>query len=104
MGLMDKVFKRKEKPQPSPNEGVHIDKLRKGFTVIEDYFVHKPFARIKIVKSRSLGAGLYYFVDESSMSEEEAESYNKIMGILSKEMEPPKDDSLTPRRVRPGAG
>ena len=96
MGLMDKVFKRKEKPQPGPSEGVHIDKLRKGFTVVEDYYVHKPFARIKIVKSRSLGAGLYYFVDESPMSEEENESYNKIMGILSKEMEPPKDDSLTP--------
>jgi flagellar protein FlaI len=96
LGILDKVFKKKEKPQPSPNEGVRINRLKKGFTVVEDYYVHKPFARIKIVKSRSLGAGLYYFVEESPMSEEEEDSYNKIMGILSKEMEPPKDDSLTP--------
>ena len=96
MGILDKVFKKKEKPQPSPNEGVHVDKLKKGFTVVEEYYVHKPFARIKVVKSRSLGAGLYYFVEESPMSEGEEESYNKIMGILSKEMVPPKDDSLTP--------
>jgi flagellar protein FlaI len=93
---MDKVFKKKEKSQLGPNEGARIDKISKGFKVIEDYYVYKPFARIKIVKSRSLGAGLYYFVEESPMSEEEEESYNKIMGILSKEMDPPKDDSLTP--------
>jgi flagellar protein FlaI len=96
LGILDKVLKRNEKPQPGPNEGVHIDRLKKGFKVVEDYYVHKPIARIKIVKSRSLGAGLYYFIDESPMSEEEEDSYNKIMGILSKEMEPPKDDSLTP--------
>lgn len=96
MGILDKVFKRKEKPQPGLNEGMHIGKLKKGFTVVEDYYVHKPFARIKIVKSRSLGAGLYYFIEETPMSEEEEESYHKIRGILSKEMEPPKDDSLSP--------
>jgi flagellar protein FlaI len=93
---MDKVFKRKEKPQPGPNEGVRIDKMNRGFKVIEDYYVHKPFARIKIVKSSALGAGLYYYIDESPMSEEEEDSYNKIMGILSKEMNPPKDDFVTP--------
>jgi flagellar protein FlaI len=96
LGILDKVFKRKEKPQPSPIKGVHLSKLQRGFTVVEEYYVHKPFARIKIVRSRSMGAGLYYFIEETPMSEEEEESYNKIMGILSKEMEPPEDDSLTP--------
>jgi len=96
LGILEKIFKKEEKPQPSPNEGVHIDKLKRGFKVVEEYYVHKPIARIKIVTSRALGAGMYYFVEESPMSEEEEESYNKIMGILSKEMEPPKDDSLTP--------
>jgi flagellar protein FlaI len=75
---------------------VHIDKIRKGFKIVEDYYVHKPFALIKIVKSRSMGAGLHYFIVESPMSEEEEESYNKIMGILSKEMTPPEDDNITP--------
>jgi len=93
---MDKIFKRKEELQPGPNEGVRIDKIGKGFEFVEDYYVHKPFARIKIVKSRTQKAGLFYFVDESSMNEEEENTYSKIMGILSKEMEPPTDDNLTP--------
>ena len=73
-----------------------MHKSKRGFTLIDEYYVHKPIARIKIVKSRSRGAGLYYYAEESPMNEEEEKSFNMIMGILSKEMDPPKDDSLTP--------
>ena len=94
MGLLDKL-RRKGRNEVDQKETVHVEQLKKGYEVVEDYFVHKPIARIKIVKSPKLGAGLHYFAVETPLNEEEEESFRKIMGILSKEMEPPKDDEMT---------
>ena len=95
MGLLDKLL-RKGRNEVDQKVSVHVEQLKKGYEVIEDYFVHKPMARIKIVKSPKLGAGLHYFAVETPLNEVEEESFRKIMGILSKEMEPPKDDEMTP--------
>ena len=95
MGLLDKL-RRKGRNEVDQKETVHVEQLKKGYEVVEDYFVHKPMARIKIVKSPKLGAGLHYFAVETPLNEVEEESFRKIMGILSKEMEPPKDDEMTP--------
>jgi len=95
LGLLDKL-RRNGKNEVDQKETVHVEQLKKGYEVVEDYFVHKPMARIKIVKSPKLGAGLHYFAVETPLNEVEEESFRKIMGILSKEMEPPKDDEMTP--------
>ncbi|TEU12281.1 protein kinase [Candidatus Bathyarchaeota archaeon] len=95
MGLLDKL-RRNGRNEVDQKETVHVEQLKKGYEVVEDYFVHKPMARIKIVKSPKLGAGLHYFAVETPLNEVEEESFRKIMGILSKEMEPPKDDEMTP--------
>ena len=95
MGLLNKL-RRKGKNEVNQKETVHVEQLKKGYEVVEGYFVHKPMARIKIVKSPKLGAGLHYFAVETPLNEVEEESFRKIMGILSKEMEPPKDDEMTP--------
>ena len=95
MGLLDKLL-RNGRNEVDQKETVHVEQLKKGYEVVEDYFVHKPMARIKIVKSPKLGAGLHYFAVETPLNEVEEESFRKIMGILSKEMEPPKDDEMTP--------
>ena len=95
MGLLDKLL-RKGRNEVDQKESVHVEQLKKGYEVVEEYFVHKPMARIKIVKSPKLGEGLHYFAVETPLNEEEEESFRKIMGILSKEMEPPKDDEMTP--------
>lgn len=96
MGILDRILRRDEGPRLSPNEGVIVTKLKRGSETVEEYYVHKPIARVKIVRSPSLGAGLHYFVEETELSEEEKDSYREIMNILSKEMEPPVDDDLTP--------
>jgi len=95
LGLLDKL-RRNGRNEVDQKETVHVEQLKKGYEVVEDYFVHKPMARIKIVKSPKLGAGLHYFAVETPLNEVEEESFRKIMGILSKEMEPPKDDEMTP--------
>jgi flagellar protein FlaI len=96
LGILDKILKKSEEKQSGPNEGVYIDIIKRGYKVVDKYFVHKPIASIKIVQSSSLGPGLYYFVDETPLNEDEKDSFHKIINIISKEMEPPKDDALTP--------
>jgi flagellar protein FlaI len=78
------------------DQGFEISEVSRGYQVIDSYYVHKPIAQIKIVKSSKLGEGLYYFVDETRLNDDENESFHKIMKILSKEMKPPTDDELTP--------
>jgi flagellar protein FlaI len=95
LGLLDRL-RRNGKNEVDQKESVHVEQLKKGYEVVEEYDVHKPIARIKIVKSPQLGEGLHYFVVETPLNEEEEDSFRKIMGILSKEMEPPKDDEMTP--------
>jgi flagellar protein FlaI len=95
LGLLDRL-RRNGKNEVDQKESVHVAQFKKGYRVVEEYYVHKPIARIKIVKSPQLGEGLYYFSVETPLNEEEEESFKKIMGILSKEMEPPTDDEMTP--------
>jgi flagellar protein FlaI len=96
MGLLDRFRKRDEEPEIKVDPGLEISKLSRKYEVVEDYRVHKPMARIKIVKSPSLGEGLHYFVDEVSLSDEEYKSFKKIMKILSKEMDAPTNMDLSP--------
>jgi flagellar protein FlaI len=48
------------------------------------------------VKSPSLGEGMYYFINEVSLNEDEYISFKKILKILSKEMGPPSDKDMSP--------
>ncbi len=96
MGLLDRFRKRDEEPEIKIDPGVEISKLSRKYKVVEDYHVHKPIAKIKIVKSPSLGEGLHYFADEVPLSDEEYKSFKKIMKILSKEMDAPTDMDMSP--------
>jgi flagellar protein FlaI len=95
LGLLDRL-RRNGKNEVAQKVSVHVEQIKKGYEVIEEYFVHNPIARIKIVKSPQLGEGLHYFTVETPLNEEESDSFRKIMDILSKEMEPPTDDEMTP--------
>ena len=96
MGLLDRFRKKDEEPEIKIDPGVEISKLSRKYEVVEDYYVHKPIAKIKIVKSPSLGEGLHYFTDEVPLSDEEYKSFKKIMKILSKEMDAPTDMDMSP--------
>jgi flagellar protein FlaI len=96
MGLMDRFRKKDEEPDIKVDIGIEIDKVSRKYTVVEEYYVSKPIAKIKIVKSPSLGEGLHYFVDETPLSDEEYRSFKRIMKILSKEMDAPTNLDLSP--------
>jgi len=96
LGLLDRFRKKDAEPDIRVDQGVTIAKLKRSYQVVEEYPVHNPHARVKIVKAPELGEGYHYFVDETPLDEEEYESFRKIVGVLSKELDPPENDEMTP--------
>jgi flagellar protein FlaI len=98
LGLLDRFRRRKEEePDIKVDQGVSVQKFMRSYKVVERYDINKPIASVKIVKHPSLGEGLFYFVDEAPLNEEEFKSFNKIMDILGKEMHPPADMDMNPK-------
>jgi len=52
---------------------------------------------VKIVSSPELGEGIHYFIEESPLTEEQVETYGKIVNILSKEFTSPKGEQIDPK-------
>lgn len=77
--------------------GIRVDQPDSNFLVIEDYFVEEPFSSVKVVKSSTLGEGVYYFTVDSELSEEEKITYKRMVKILSKELEPPMQKDIDPK-------
>jgi len=96
LGLLDRFRKKEAEYDLIVDQGVDINYLERKFKVIDEYYVKKPIAKVKIVKHPDLGEGLHYFIDEQPLSEEEYESFRKILMILSKEMGPPDDMEMSP--------
>ncbi|MEM2094865.1 MAG: type II/IV secretion system ATPase subunit [Candidatus Bathyarchaeia archaeon] len=112
MGLLDRLRKdrltfsmpsflakhgQKEEELPfAIDEGVSVQPYKEKYTVVEEYKLDNPFATIRIVSSPELGEGNHYFVVESPLEPKEYEAYNRVVGILSKELEPPTDEEVTP--------
>ena len=76
---------------PLIDQGVMIQRLEDDDKVIESYAIHDPLAQIKIARSPRLGPGYHYFVDEALLTNTERRAYEKLVSILSKELEPPED-------------
>jgi flagellar protein FlaI len=96
LGLLDRFRKKEEEPDIKVDHGVSVQEFKRSYEIVEKYDISKPIASIKIVKHSSLGEGLFYFVDEAPLNEEEFKSFNKIMDILGKEMHPPADMDMKP--------
>jgi len=79
------------------NLGIRVDQPESTYLVVEDYFVEEPFSSVKIVKSSTLGEGLYYFAVESELDDEEKITYHRMVKILSKELEPPMEKDIDPK-------
>ena len=73
MKLLDKVFKKK--PVEREESGVEALPVDPGYTVIDEYYVKEPYSKIKIVTSPELGEGLYYFVEETELNQEQYDTY-----------------------------
>ena len=97
-------FKRKPGSEPKqPNkkpparaaiqpetQTVILKKLPEDAQTIETYAVSPPNSEVTIASLSELGGGYAYYIKETSLSENEREIKQKLIQILSKEIEPPK--------------
>ena len=91
--LKDQIEKKQEEQEIDP---VDIGKVKPEYKIIDEYQVNEPNSRIKIVTSPELGEGLHYFVEESELNEEQYDTYQKIVRILSKEFTSPTGEHIDP--------
>jgi len=68
---------------------VLIQEFKSEYTVIDEYWVQEPFAKVYIVMAPELGVGYHYFVDEVKLSPAEKEAHEKLVSIISHELQAP---------------
>jgi archaeal flagellar protein FlaI len=91
--LKDKI---QEKEAETEIEKVHTRKVKPEYKIIDEYKVNPPNSKVKIVSSPELGEGLYYFVEEVELTQEQYDTYQKIVRILSKEFTSPTEEHIDP--------
>ena len=91
--LKDKIHNDEEETKVEP---VIIKKVKPEYKIIDEYEVNKPNSGVKIVTSPELGEGLHYFIEEAELSDEQHDTYQKIVRILSKEFTSPSVEHVDP--------
>jgi len=69
-------------------EPITILPLKPTYTIIETYYVYEPFAKVNIVSIPEKGGMLGYYVEEFTLSMDEQEILEKLVDILTEELEP----------------
>ena len=73
-------------------EGINLYPISPETTIIEEYWINEPFAKIVIGKVKGKSdeeAGVRYFVDEVRLTKDERNAYRTIVDILTRELSPP---------------
>lgn len=83
------MFKKKVPPVASP---VIFKEPPSNAQVIETYIIHPSYSQVTIMSLPELGGGKAYFISEIKLSEEDTQTLRKLSDIISKELEPPKND------------
>ena len=97
MEILNRFIKNNKKAVSETEEKVVISKCKPDYEIIHEYWVNEPYANIKIVKSEELGEGNHYFVNEVELTEEQFDTYERIVRILSKEFKSPQGEHIDPR-------
>ena len=87
----------KQKKEETILETVHIAEVKPDYKIIDEYPIREPNSRVKILSSPELGEGLHYYVEEVQLNEEQYETYEKIVRILSKEFTSPSGEKIDPK-------
>jgi archaeal flagellar protein FlaI len=96
MGIMEKLLK-KEKVEVSEEVGVKTKLPEIDFEKVDEYYINEPYSKINIFKSKGVSEELYYYSIEDPLNDSETDTYQKLMKIMSKELEPPTDEGISPR-------
>lgn len=89
------IIKGKKEPAVL-DVGISRLEPRDGLTLVEKYPVTEPYAQVFVYQDPDIGAGYRYFVDEVRLSENETVVHQKLMKIVSKELEPPTNIETDP--------
>lgn len=84
-----KKGKKKKREAERREEKVVCLPLKPEYEVIDEYWVVEPFAKVKIADLPEMGGQKVYFVEEAELTEEERKAVDKLIDILSVELEPP---------------
>ncbi len=93
-----KKEKEKKKEKISEKEEITYVPLKKHYKIIEEYWVTKPFAKVIIAEIPEMGNQRVYFVEESRLTQEEKKAVDKLVDILSVELEPPESFEVDLRK------
>lgn len=92
--LKEQIKTKEEEQEIVP---VDIAKIKPEYNIIDEYQVNEPNSKVKIVTSSELGEGLHYFVEEVELDDEQYDTYQKIVRILSKEFTSPTNEHIDPK-------
>lgn len=83
------VFAKKRPAQPPT---VVFKKLPQDTQTTETYAIQPPYSKVTITSLPELGGGKAYYIEEVELTEKEKEIQQKLLDIISKELEPPKTE------------
>lgn len=87
LGWLRRYFTKKVAP-PAPTVAV-FSKIPKDAEVVDTYPVQPPYSKVTIASLPELGGGRAYFIEEVELSASERLMLQKLMDIISAEVEPP---------------
>ncbi|MCX8180860.1 MAG: type II/IV secretion system ATPase subunit [Thermofilaceae archaeon] len=70
-------------------EGIVFLPIKETYKPVEEYWVVEPFAKVNIVEIPELGGQRAYYVEEETLKDDERRAVDKLIDILSIELEPP---------------
>jgi len=87
-----RLKKRLTKKLTPPPPTVIFQKLPENAQNIETYPIQPPYSRVTIASLPELGGAKAYHIEEVELTDKEKETLQKLLDIISKEIEPPEKD------------
>jgi len=81
--------KKKIEVAEIPRDEVAFLPVKETYKVVEEYWVTEPYAKVRIVEIPELGGQKAYYIEEVQLTEDERKAVEKLIDILSVELEPP---------------
>ena len=94
----EKKKKKKGKEEEEEKEPIIYLPLKKEYNVIDEYWVAEPYAKVVIAEIPELGNQRVYFAQEVQLTPNERKAVDKLIDILSVELEPPESFEVDIRK------
>ena len=95
-GIRKKTKKKKKKEEVK--EPVIYLPLKEEYEIVEEYWIKEPYARVVIATIPELGYQKTYFVQEEKLTPDERKAVDKLIDILSVELQPPETFEVDVRK------